>query len=278
MKEILWACLWFAVLGGGFGIALAVAARIFAVPTDERVEQITELLPGANCGGCGYSGCAAMAQALVDSKASIAACRACAQKDVDAICAILGQEATVTRRVHAQVMCCGTSEQAKHKYVYHGAQDCVSAARLGGGDKDCPYGCVGLGTCVAVCKFDAIQIVNGIADVDTQKCTGCGVCAVSCPKHLIKLIPHESKVFVGCMSADKGALTRQACGAGCIGCHKCEKVCPCGAITVTGTLASIDYDKCQNCGACVNACPRGIIRTVDGYVVTEDGVVEKSTL
>ncbi len=272
MKEILWACLWFALLGGGFGVALAVAAHFFAVPTDERVEQIRELLPGANCGGCGFSGCDALAQALVEGKALPAACRACAQKDAERICEILGLEAAPAQKVHAQVMCCGTNDLAKRKYEYHGAQDCVSAARLGGGDKDCPYGCVGLGTCVAACKFDAIQIVNGVADVDTQKCKGCGVCAVSCPKHLIKLIPYESKVWVGCMSADRGVLTRQACDAGCIGCRKCEKTCAYGAITVTGTLAAVDYEKCKNCGACVEACPRKIIRVADGYTFVKETV------
>ncbi len=261
MKDILWACLWFAILGGGFGVALAIAAHFFAVPTDEKVEKIRDLLPGANCGGCGQSGCDAFASAVAKGEIHPAACRACAQENVDAICAIMGLETKQATRLHAQVMCSGTTSNVHQKYDYHGAQDCVSAARLGGGAKDCPYGCVGLGTCVAACKFDAVHIVDGVAAVDAKKCQGCGVCALACPKHIIKLIPNTATTWVGCMNADKGVLTRKSCEVGCIGCRKCEKTCQQGAITVKGTLAVIDYEKCINCGACVVACPRHIIVT-----------------
>lgn len=261
--SILWAVIWFAVLGLILGLLLAFASKLFAVKVDERIEKIQEELPGANCGGCGYSGCAALAQAIVEGKASPSACNAADDETINKIAAIMGVNAGERVRMRAQVMCSGTYGTAMKKYIYEGAKDCIAAARLGGGDKLCPNGCIGLGTCADVCKFDAIRVENGVAYVDYNKCTGCGMCVNSCPKSVIKLIPYDSKHWVGCNSRDKGPMVRKYCDAGCIGCKLCEKACEFDAIKVEGFLASIDYDKCTGCDKCVSACPRKIIRSAN---------------
>lgn len=258
--EILTPILIFAGLGLVLGLVLAIASKVFAVQNDETAEKIAEVLPGANCGGCGYAGCRELATAIASGKAKITACTVGGEDTASEIAEILGVAITEkTIRMRAQVMCSGTGELSRKKYIYAGAEDCIAAAKLGGGDRECPNGCTGLGTCVKACKFGAIDVINGVAVVDYKMCEGCGACVSACPKHIIKLIPFDSAHWVGCMSVDKGVMTRKYCDVGCIACHICEKVCPTGAITVNDFKASIDYSKCIGCDKCVEKCPRHII-------------------
>ena len=171
----------------------------------------------------------------------------------------MGVDAGEQVRMRAQVMCSGTGEYAKKKYIYEGIDDCVAASKIGGGDKMCKNGCIGLGTCVRACPFDAIVVENGVAAVDYSKCKGCGICVSACPKGIIKLIPFDAKHWVGCMSVDDGKNTRKVCDVGCISCKICQKNCPAGAINVDNFVASIDYDKCTGCDICTDKCPRHII-------------------
>ncbi len=276
MKEILIPVICIAAIGGFFGIALAIASKLFAVKKDERIPKVLEALPGANCGGCGYAGCAALAEAIVKGEAPVSACTVGGSDSSDRIAEIMGEEKVAVRRMRAQVMCSGTAEFAAKKYVYKGAADCAAAERLGGGDKLCPNGCIGLGTCVSVCPVGAIKVVDGVAAVDYRVCIGCGKCVAACPKHIIKLIPYDARHWVGCMSVDKGAVTRSYCDVGCISCRMCEKNCPGGAISVNDFVASIDYDKCVGCDMCVSKCPRKIIWSSevqnDGLVITRAGL------
>ena len=251
----------FAGLGLIFGLILAIAAHIFAVKVDPRVPQVQEHLPGANCGGCGYSGCASLADAIVRGDAKPTACTVCDEAATAKIAEIMGVEVGKTVRRRAQVMCSGMGGSAHRKYLYEGAQDCIAAAKLGGGDKQCPNGCIGLGTCVASCSFDAIHMVHGMATVDYEKCVGCGTCVAKCPKNLIELIPYDAKYWVGCRTALPGKITRTLCDAGCISCKLCIRVCESGAITVDSFGAHIDYEKCIACGKCVEKCPRHIIKS-----------------
>ncbi|GHU34773.1 electron transport complex protein RnfB [Clostridia bacterium] len=257
--NILWAVIWFLIFGLGFGAILAFAAKIFAVETDERVDLIADVLPGANCGGCGFTGCAALAGAIVKGEAKSGACPVGGNETAQKVAAIMGVEATGDVRYRAQVMCSGTNDLARRKYDYAGITDCVSASRLAGGSKACPNGCLGLGTCKSNCKFDAIKVINGVAAVDYEKCKACGACVASCPKRIIKLIPYGATHWVGCVSSDKGAVTRKNCDVGCIACRMCEKKCPAGAIKINDFMASIDYSLCTGCGLCEKTCPRRVI-------------------
>lgn len=254
----------FAGLGLVFGLVLAIASRVFAVKVDPRVPQVQEQLPGANCGGCGFSGCAALADAIVRGDAKPSACTVCDAKAAAEIARIMGVEAGKTVRRRAQILCGGRSGSSHRKYLYEGARDCIAAEKLGGGDKKCPNGCIGLGTCAAACSFDAIHMINGMAVVDYEKCVGCGSCVTKCPKHIIELIPYDAKYWVACRTGMPGKLTREVCESGCISCRLCVKVCEVGAISVDSFGAHIDYDKCISCGKCAEKCPRHIIRSGEG--------------
>ncbi len=246
-------------LGGFFGILLAVASRAFAVKTDERVPLVRDALPGANCGGCGYSGCDALAAAIVEGKAPITACGVLGAAAADEIAAVMGVAPVEIKPMRAFVACSG-GENTTKRYAYQGPADCMAALRLGGGDKLCSYGCLGLGSCVAVCRFHALQLQNGVAVVDAERCTGCGTCVSACPKHLVSLLPKRQPLYaVACSSCDKGGAVVKSCKVGCIGCMQCQKVCEQGAVRVENNLAVIDAALCVGCGKCAEVCRRGCI-------------------
>ena len=257
--EILIPILWFAALGGVLGLFLAIASRVFAVKKDERIDKIVDALPGANCGGCGYSGCAAYAEAVVAGNAKNGACAVGGTACATAIAEIMGTEACEVKVMRARVLCVGGCDEASYKFIYEGASDCAAAVSISGGAKFCRFGCIGKGTCAKVCAFDAITVENGLAKIDIQKCTGCGTCVGVCPRKVIELVPLDSFVTVDCKSEDDGKTTRGYCKVGCIACRICEKNCPAAAIKVENNRAVIDYDLCTACGLCADKCPRKII-------------------
>lgn len=259
--NILYAVLVLGIMGGVFGLVLAIASKVFAVKTDERLEPIMEALPGANCGGCGFAGCGAYAQAIIDGKAEIGRCAAGGNEAAKKISAIMGVEAAELEHTVALVRCRGYDR--KMKGDYEGINDCLAASKVAGrGQISCKFGCLGFGNCVKACKFGALSIREGIAYVDREKCTGCMSCAAQCPRQLIVPVPYKNEIYVSCASSAKGAISMKVCGNGCIGCKKCEKVCPNDAIHVNKNLAVIDYSKCVSCGLCATACPRHVIRDV----------------
>lgn len=260
-----------AILGGLgllFGLILAIASKVFHVETDPRLEKLIEALPGANCGGCGYAGCGAYAQAVLDGSAQIGKCASGGDAAAQAMAAIMGVQAEKVQRKVALVRCTGykgvTPEGkltgAKMKGVYEGIHDCLAATKVAGrGPLICKFGCLGFGNCTAACKYDAIHIVDGIAKVDPDKCVGCMSCAATCPRGLIVPVDPANHVVIACASRAKGAVTIRGCSSGCIGCGKCETVCEEQAIHVENNLATIDYTKCTACGKCAPACPQHLI-------------------
>lgn len=262
MNNILLAVVIIGGIGLFFGIILAIAGIVFEVKKDERITDICDVLPGANCGACGYTGCMAYASAIVTDNAPSNCCSVGKDPVAQKIADIMGVDAKAVEPKYAVVLCDGDCNKAKDKYEYAGVMDCVLASKLAGGAKECENGCLGLGTCVSVCKFDAISIVDGIAVVDPDKCTACGQCVIHCPKHIIEIIPAKNNYFVKCINNDKGAFTNKYCQTGCIGCKICEKACPIDAIHVNDNIAKIDYSICKNCGVCADKCPKKIIHTL----------------
>jgi Na+-translocating ferredoxin:NAD+ oxidoreductase RNF subunit RnfB len=243
------------------GLFLGFAAKTFEVKVDEREIKVRELLPGANCGGCGYPGCDGMAAAIAKGDAPVNGCPVANKEAHLKIAEVMGTSVEEAEKKVAFVKCSGTCDKTQVKYEYYGVQDCNKAALVPGkGNKKCSYGCMGFGSSVTACAFDAIHIVNGIAFVDKEKCSGCSACAAKCPNRLIEMVPAAARHLVACSSLDKGKDTKAACSAGCIGCKPCVKACETGAITVDNNLAHIDYGKCTNCGKCAAVCPVKVIQ------------------
>ncbi len=262
-----------ALLGGMgvlFGLILALASQVFKVETDERLEPMTEALPGANCGGCGFAGCGAFASAVLEGKAPINGCPVGGAPVAAKLAGIMGVEAGETVRKVAQVRCTGGGHD-KLRYQYVGIHDCEAAVRLPGGTPMlCSFGCLGMGTCVKYCKFDALSIVDGVAKVDREQCVGCGACVAACPKHVISMVDYDCPIEIPCNSKAPGKEVTKACSNGCIGCNLCAKFCEAKAITVTDFLASVDPAKCTGCGTCVAKCPRKLISMVGGVAAVEE--------
>ena len=267
--EIIIAILILGGLGLIFGLVLAAASKVFYVETDPRLDELNACLPGANCGGCGFAGCGAYAEAVLKGEAPVGKCASGGNECAKAMAAIMGVEAEEVTRKVAMVRCSGARtydaegnlKGAKMKATYEGFHDCVAASKVGGsGPLSCKYGCLGYGSCTRACKYGAISVKNGVAVVDEDLCVGCMACAAVCPRKIITAVEPDRNVVIACNSLAKGAVTNRACTIGCIGCGKCMKNCPNGAITITNNLAQIDYSKCTNCGECAKICPKGLIK------------------
>lgn len=249
-----------AAVGLIFGIILTIASKLMFVPVDEKIAAIREVLPGANCGGCGYAGCDDYANAFEDDpNLSPTLCPVGGPDLATQIAAILGVEAGEMEEKVAMVMCQGNYGVTKEIMEADKIYTCKMAKAFYGGNWACPYGCLGMGDCQRVCGYDAIRIVNGVAVVDREKCIGCGACTKVCPNDILDMVPKKKLVFVACKSQDKGAVTRKTCENGCIGCMKCQKACKFDAVKIENNLAKVDLDACKNCGLCAKECPTGAI-------------------
>lgn len=247
------------VLGILFGIGLSIASKVFHVDVDPKIEQIEEVLPGANCGACGYPGCAAYAEALVLSGAEPTFCAPGGDEVTKKVAAILGVKASSKERRIAVIHCLsGGNNNTNFRYINKGVTTCLACIQLSGGRNECLYGCLGYNDCFNVCPFGAISLdENNMRIIDEDKCTGCGKCVEACPRNLIELVPISNKVHIQCMSQDKGKDAKAKCGnnTACIGCGLCAKKCPVDAITLENNLATINYEKCVSCGLCATVCP-----------------------
>lgn len=260
MQSIIYAVAVLGALGIVFGALLGLAAKIFKVDIDERIPEIVEALPGANCGACGFPGCSQLAVIISKGEAPVNACTVGGNKSAEKIAEIMGAEFRGDSVKKAFVKCLGTGEKSKDKFIYDGISDCRAAHNLSNGNKSCQYSCLGLGSCKNACNFDAITIDDDVVKINKAKCTSCGKCAVACPRDVIELLPERMHAKVVCNSKSKGTEVRSICEVGCIACKICQKACPVDAIKIESNLAKIDGDKCTACGLCVSKCPRQIIK------------------
>lgn len=262
MNDVIIATLLVGTIGLLIAILLTIASEKLSISIDEKEIQIREELPGNNCGGCGYPGCDGLAKAIVTGEAKVNRCPVGGKNVADAIAKIMGVESEATIRMRAFVRCGGTCKNATIQYLYYGVKDCNNAAIVpGGGDKQCSHGCMGYGSCVQICEYDAISIIDGVAVVDPDLCQACGKCLKICPNHVISLIPYQKQANVKCNSKEPALRARKNCSVSCIGCGLCARNCPNNAIIIENSLARIDYTKCTNCGICKEKCPRKCIIT-----------------
>jgi len=245
------------------GVALAFFSVKFAVKENEKAKKVRSLLPGANCGACGFAGCDDYSLAIAEGRAEPNLCVPGGADVAANIGAYLGVEVAAPKSVAAFVHCNGNCEATNKKAEYDGISSCRAAAMLYGGPGVCTFSCIGLGDCAKACPQNAICVKDGIAHVDVTKCIGCGVCKGACPKNIISMVPRNAVTAVMCSNKDKGADARKACKNACIGCGKCVKTCKNGAITLENNLAKLDYSKCSGCGECAEACPTGCLKKID---------------
>ena len=272
--QIMTALITLSSLGLLFGAILAIASRVFYVKKDPRVEKIDEILPQANCGGCGYPGCAGYSEAVVSGQASIDKCAPGGNDIIEKIAKIMGMEATASEAKVAVVRCQGSSEKARDKFKYSGIEDCNAAVLISNGHKTCIYGCLGFGSCVNSCPFDAmIMQENGLPAVFEDKCTACGNCVEACPKGIMELIPRSQKVYLGCVNRDKGKTVKEACDMGCTGCTLCSKpkITPSEVIVIENNMPIVPA-KWDDWQTAVEKCPSGsfVVRGEKPPVQTEE--------
>ncbi len=249
------------VLGVVAAVILYYVVQMFRVEEDPRIDEVEKMLPGANCGGCGFAGCRGFAAAMVsEDDISQLYCPVGGAETMKPVASYLGKTPPEKLPTTATLKCGGCHEKRPRTNHYDGAKSCAIASSLYIGESGCSAGCLGLGDCVVSCSFGAITIneSTGLAEFDAEKCTGCGACVKACPRALIELRkkwPKDRAIYVACSSKEKGAAVMKACKSGCIGCGKCVKECAFGAIEVKNNLAYIDPLKCKLCRKCVAACP-----------------------
>ncbi len=245
------------------GVGLVLAAKFMYVYEDPRVGEVNECLPGANCGACGYAGCADYAKAIVENDEEINLCTPGGPSTITAVGKVMGKVASALGSKKAVVACQGFDFNTTTKFEYQGIKTCSAASKIYAGPGACSYGCLGFGDCVVSCKFDAIKVVNGVAVVLHEKCTGCGACAKVCPKFIIEIMPDDINPTVLCKNCDKGAVTRKVCKTGCISCTRCARVCPTNAITIENNIAYITPELCISCMQCESECPTKAIQVAN---------------
>lgn len=256
-------------IGVFFALVLFWVAQKFKVEENPLIDEIADLLPGANCGGCGKAGCRAMAECMANQGNLDGLHCSAASDEVHAqIAELLGCSVEATEPMVAVVRCATCFNGNQRKNHFEGLRDCSFAHSLYAGETQCTFGCLGLGSCAAACQFGALTMdpETGAPKVDSDKCVACGACVTACPRKVIELRkkgPKDRRMYVMCVNKEKGANARKTCAQACIGCGLCAKTCPFGAITVTDNVAYIDFNLCRLCRKCESVCPTGAIQAVN---------------
>lgn len=264
MQDIILATGLVAGTGLILGVILSVFSKVMAVPVNVKQKELREILPGANCGACGYNTCDGYSEVLANgSETATNLCKPGGAEVAENISKYLGVEFGGMEATTATVMCRGDRAMTKKRAEYVGIETCHMAAQVEGGDAACLYGCLGYGDCEQVCQYDAIHVVNGLAVVNPAKCTSCGMCIAACPKQIIELLPMKKPISVViCKNEDKGAAANKVCKASCIACRRCVKACPENCIEIKNNRAVIDYELCTHCGECQKVCPHDCIMSL----------------
>jgi len=251
--------------GLSLALAIGLVVHFFGVKPDPKLEAISPLMPGANCGGCSFAGCNAYAAAMAAGQAKPGLCPSMNNETLDKISEILGVQAEKVIPPMAIVLCSGDHDHAIDCAGYNGVTDCTSANTVAGGGKACAFGCLGMGTCSRICPWGAIEMVNGIAKVHWELCVGCGKCVAACPRHLIKLVPRTAEVHVFCSSPEPFKVKKEACSVACIGCRKCGRATQPDQMTFNGSLAAVNYENVPASSVC-EVCPTKCLRTTDAPI------------
>ena len=282
MNTLVLTVLTLSILGVLLAVVLYFVAQKFKVEEDPRIDEVEKMLPGANCGGCGFAGCRAMSEALVkNDDIDSLFCPVAGGDAMKSIAQYLGKTAAEKAPMVATMLCGVTCQKRPKVNHYDGALSCAVVNTFYVGESGCAFGCIGYGDCVQACKFGAMTLnpETGLVDINPDKCTACGACVKTCPKNLIELRkkwPKNRAIYVACRSKNRGSVVMKVCKAGCIGCGKCAKVCPFGAITIDSYLAYINPDKCKLCRKCVNECPTGAITIKNMERLPKEPVVPKA--
>ena len=272
MNEVMIPAIVIGALGGFFAIVLAFVSKKFAVAKDEKIDEVAEVLPGLNCGGCGFPSCVGYAESVYKhDHVPLTFCKPGGVEVAKKLAIILGREFKEVEKEVAKVHCRGGKDRAIAGFAYSGIESCSAAHLLRGGQYQCKSACLGFGDCRQLCTFNAIAMSeDGLPIINRDKCVACGACVNACPRNLISLIPANKRVFVECKNTSKGAVTSKVCEVGCIGCSLCVKECPFDAIHIENNVAVIDYYKCKSCTKCVKVCPRGIILAMPRLVTNKN--------
>jgi Na+-translocating ferredoxin:NAD+ oxidoreductase RNF subunit RnfB len=281
-ETVIYTIISLSALGVLSAVILYFVAQKFKVVEDPRYDEVEEMLPGANCGGCGFPGCRGFAEAMVNADdISGLNCPVSDAEGMSAIASFLGHDAVKTTPKVAVVRCNGTCDNRPKVNNYDGATSCTIESALYAGDTGCSYGCLGHGECVDACAFDAMYMdpETGLPVVIEENCVACGACVAACPKDILELRnvgPKSRRIFVSCVNKDKGGVAKKSCAVACIGCGKCFKECAFDAITIENNLAFIDSDKCKLCRKCVAVCPTDAIHELN-FPVRKPPVAKKDT-
>lgn len=249
------------------GILLGIFKQVFHVEVDPKIEEVRSVLPGANCGACGYPGCDGFAEAVAKGKAPTNGCTVGASEVAKKVASIMGVDASTSAKNVVHLLCQGCYEVSKPKAEYVGVKTCAAAKISINGTKECDWGCIGLGDCAKACPFNAISVLdNGLVKIDEEKCTGCGICVEKCPQNILRLFPEDTKgaiALCNCRNPRKPMIMKN-CKRGCIKCGKCERVCEPQALKLVNGIPEINYSLCTSCGECVKGCPTKVLTLLDG--------------